>query len=73
MDCSACGSSGYTISGDLNLIQTLILKTDARYIIVVEKVFLKGTSSNRISSFQVSMANIFLTLDLFSMQYFNDY
>nr|AHY99544.1 meiotic recombination protein [Carica papaya]ALX26989.1 meiotic recombination protein SPO11-2 [Carica papaya] len=37
VDCSACGSSGYTISGDLNLIQTLILKTDARYIIVVEK------------------------------------
>ncbi len=39
MDCSACGSSGYAISGDLNLLEKLILKTDARYIIVVEKVF----------------------------------
>lgn len=39
MDCSACGSSGHAISGDLNLLEKLILKTDARYIIVVEKVF----------------------------------
>lgn len=39
MDCSACGSSGHSISGDLNLLEKLILKTDARYIIVVEKVF----------------------------------
>uniref|UniRef100_A0A2N9IQ11 DNA topoisomerase (ATP-hydrolyzing) n=1 Tax=Fagus sylvatica TaxID=28930 RepID=A0A2N9IQ11_FAGSY len=37
VDCSACGSSGYAISGDLNLLEKLILKTDARYIIVVEK------------------------------------
>ena len=42
MDCTACGSSGYPISGDLDLLQTLTLKTDARYIIVIEKViFLK--------------------------------
>lgn len=39
MDCSVCGSSGHAISGDLNLLDKLILKTDARYIIVVEKVF----------------------------------
>lgn len=39
MDCSVCGSSGHCISGDLNLLDKLILKTDARYIIVVEKVF----------------------------------
>lgn len=38
VDCSACGSSGYAISGDLNLLESLIMKTDARYIIVVEKV-----------------------------------
>ncbi|XP_028077336.1 meiotic recombination protein SPO11-2 isoform X2 [Camellia sinensis] len=37
VDCSACGSSGYTISGDLNLLEKLVMKTDARYIIVVEK------------------------------------
>ncbi|KAI9174407.1 hypothetical protein LWI28_016883 [Acer negundo] len=37
VDCSQCGSSGYAISGDLNLLEKLIMKTDARYIIVVEK------------------------------------
>ncbi|KAH9719395.1 Meiotic recombination protein SPO11-2 [Citrus sinensis] len=37
IDCSACGSSGYSISGDLSLLEKLDLKTDARYIIVVEK------------------------------------
>ncbi|KAL7188981.1 hypothetical protein ACSBR1_038779 [Camellia fascicularis] len=37
VDCSACGSSGYAISGDLNLLEKLVMKTDARYIIVVEK------------------------------------
>ncbi|KGN50057.1 meiotic recombination protein SPO11-2 [Cucumis sativus] len=37
VDCTACGSSGYPISGDLDLLQTLTLKTDARYIIVIEK------------------------------------
>nr|XP_048320401.1 meiotic recombination protein SPO11-2 isoform X2 [Ziziphus jujuba var. spinosa] len=37
VDCSVGGSSGYAISGDLNLLDKLILKTDARYIIVVEK------------------------------------
>ncbi|EXC34350.1 Meiotic recombination protein SPO11-2 [Morus notabilis] len=37
VDCSVCGSSGHAISGDLNLLDKLILKTDARYIIVVEK------------------------------------
>ncbi|KAI8569670.1 hypothetical protein RHMOL_Rhmol02G0295400 [Rhododendron molle] len=37
LDCSACGSSGYAISGDLNLLEKLVMKTDARYIIVVEK------------------------------------
>ncbi|KAK2664153.1 hypothetical protein Ddye_002727 [Dipteronia dyeriana] len=37
VDCSQCGSSGYAISGDLNLLDNLMMKTDARYIIVVEK------------------------------------
>ncbi|XP_044487467.1 meiotic recombination protein SPO11-2 [Mangifera indica] len=37
VDCSACGSSGYAISGDLNLLEKLVVKTDARYIILVEK------------------------------------
>lgn len=38
VDCSTCGSSGYEISGDLKLLESLIMKTDARYIIMVEKV-----------------------------------
>ncbi|KAL3635606.1 hypothetical protein CASFOL_020153 [Castilleja foliolosa] len=37
VDCSACGSSGYAISGDLDLLQKLVMESDARYIIVVEK------------------------------------
>ncbi|GFZ01333.1 sporulation 11-2 [Actinidia rufa] len=37
VDCSTCGSSGYAISGDLNLLEKLVMKTDAHYIIVVEK------------------------------------
>ncbi|KAA8520873.1 hypothetical protein F0562_011546 [Nyssa sinensis] len=37
VDCCACGSSGYAISGNLNLLEKLVMKTDARYIIVVEK------------------------------------
>ncbi|GAV76132.1 TP6A_N domain-containing protein [Cephalotus follicularis] len=37
VDCTECGSSGYAISGDLNLLDKLVMKTDARYIIVVEK------------------------------------
>ncbi|KAL8256015.1 hypothetical protein R6Q59_031082 [Mikania micrantha] len=38
VDCTTCGSSGYAISGDLNLLEKLIMKTDARYIFVIEKV-----------------------------------
>ncbi|XP_021820855.1 meiotic recombination protein SPO11-2 [Prunus avium] len=37
VDCAACGFSGHGISGDLSSIDSLIMKTDARYIIVVEK------------------------------------
>ncbi|KAJ9706032.1 hypothetical protein PVL29_001546 [Vitis rotundifolia] len=37
VDCSACGSSGHPISGDMNLLERMVMKTDARYIIVVEK------------------------------------
>ncbi|KAJ8430729.1 hypothetical protein Cgig2_001302 [Carnegiea gigantea] len=37
VDCRHCGSSGYAISGDLNLLENLTMKTDARYIIVIEK------------------------------------
>ncbi|XP_015084761.1 meiotic recombination protein SPO11-2 [Solanum pennellii] len=37
VDCSACGSSGYAISGDLELLEKLTMETDARYIIMVEK------------------------------------
>lgn len=37
MDCSCCGSSGYAISGDLDLLQSLSMRTDAHYIILVEK------------------------------------
>ncbi|CAN6804846.1 unnamed protein product [Brassica oleracea] len=37
VDCSACGSSGFPISGDLNLHDSTIMTSDARYIILVEK------------------------------------
>ncbi|CAH8380615.1 unnamed protein product [Eruca vesicaria subsp. sativa] len=37
VDCSACGSSGFAISGDLNLLDNTIMTSDARYIILVEK------------------------------------
>ncbi|KAI3823612.1 hypothetical protein L1987_05051 [Smallanthus sonchifolius] len=37
VDCTTCGSSGYAISGDLNLLEKLIMKTDAHYIFVIEK------------------------------------
>ncbi|CAJ1927679.1 unnamed protein product [Sphenostylis stenocarpa] len=37
VDCSLCGSSGYAISGDLNLLEKLVLNSDARYVIIVEK------------------------------------
>ncbi|PIA38744.1 hypothetical protein AQUCO_02700150v1 [Aquilegia coerulea] len=37
IDCSLCGSSGYSITGDLNLLEKLVIKSDARYIIVIEK------------------------------------
>ncbi|VVA93564.1 unnamed protein product [Arabis nemorensis] len=37
VDCLACGSSGFAISGDLNLLDNTIMRSDARYIIIVEK------------------------------------
>ncbi|KFK40478.1 hypothetical protein AALP_AA2G000900 [Arabis alpina] len=37
VDCSACGSSGFAISGDLNLLENTVMRSDARYIIIVEK------------------------------------
>ncbi|KAL8112526.1 meiotic recombination protein SPO11-2 [Apium graveolens] len=37
VDCSTCGSSGYAITGDLGLLENLVMKSDARYIFVVEK------------------------------------
>ncbi|KAL1330680.1 hypothetical protein HN51_047939 [Arachis hypogaea] len=37
VDCSVCGSSAHAIPGDVNLLENLILDTDARYIIIVEK------------------------------------
>ncbi|EOA34374.1 hypothetical protein CARUB_v10021898mg [Capsella rubella] len=37
VDCSTCGSSGFAITGDLNLLDNTIMRSDARYIIIVEK------------------------------------
>ncbi|XP_026444030.1 meiotic recombination protein SPO11-2-like isoform X2 [Papaver somniferum] len=37
VDCSMCGSSGYAITGDLSLLEKMSIRSDARYIIVVEK------------------------------------
>lgn len=50
VDCSECGSSGYAISGDLDLLDRLVMKTDARYIIIVEKVFVYFSPFYQISS-----------------------
>lgn len=50
MDCTVCGSSGHVISGDLDLLGSLILNSDARYIIIVEKVSLfRGNLASSIS------------------------
>ncbi|KAM3735927.1 hypothetical protein ACB098_10G124400 [Castanea mollissima] len=54
VDCSACGSSGHAISGDLNLLEKLILKTDARYIIVVEKRLAEDRMFNQIPSILIT-------------------
>ncbi|KAI3848703.1 hypothetical protein MKX03_025077 [Papaver bracteatum] len=37
VDCSMCGSSGYAITGDLSLLEKMSIRSDARYIILVEK------------------------------------
>uniref|UniRef100_A0A0E0EI30 DNA topoisomerase (ATP-hydrolyzing) n=1 Tax=Oryza meridionalis TaxID=40149 RepID=A0A0E0EI30_9ORYZ len=37
IDCSILGPSGHAITGDLNVLSKLMLSSDARYIIVVEK------------------------------------
>ncbi|KAH0470285.1 hypothetical protein IEQ34_000008 [Dendrobium chrysotoxum] len=37
VDCSGLGPAGYAISGDLNLLSKLEFRSDARYIIIVEK------------------------------------
>ncbi|XP_039124499.1 meiotic recombination protein SPO11-2 [Dioscorea cayenensis subsp. rotundata] len=37
VDCTLVGNSGYAITGDLNVLSKLVLSSDARYIIVVEK------------------------------------
>ncbi|MCD7455292.1 hypothetical protein HAX54_027693 [Datura stramonium] len=48
VDCSTCGSSGYAISGDLDLLEILSMKTDARYIIIVEKRLAEDRVFNQI-------------------------
>ncbi|KAF3628683.1 Meiotic recombination protein SPO11-2 [Capsicum annuum] len=48
VDCSTCGSSGYAISGDLELLGKLTMGTDARYIIMVEKRLAEDRVFNQI-------------------------
>ncbi|PWA55193.1 meiotic recombination protein SPO11-2 [Artemisia annua] len=48
IDCTTCGSSGYPISGDLDLLEKLIMKTDARYIFVIEKRLAEDQVFNQI-------------------------
>lgn len=38
IDCSVLGQAGHVITGDLNLLSKLVFHSDARYIIIVEKV-----------------------------------
>lgn len=50
VDCKCCGPSGHAISGDLNLLENLAMKTDARYIIVIEKVLLHDSRGHYFKS-----------------------
>ncbi|KAK6935439.1 Spo11/DNA topoisomerase VI, subunit A, N-terminal [Dillenia turbinata] len=54
VDCSACGSSGYAITGDLDFLGKLVMKTDARYIVVVEKRLADDRIFNRIPSILIT-------------------
>ncbi|QHO53649.1 Meiotic recombination protein [Arachis hypogaea] len=54
VDCSVCGSSAHTIPGDVNLLENLILDTDARYIIIVEKRLAEDQIFNQIPSILVT-------------------
>ncbi|RWW85623.1 hypothetical protein BHE74_00005685 [Ensete ventricosum] len=38
VDCSVIGNAGYAITGDLCTLSKLVLHSDARYIIIIEKV-----------------------------------
>uniref|UniRef100_A0A0D9X4K9 DNA topoisomerase (ATP-hydrolyzing) n=1 Tax=Leersia perrieri TaxID=77586 RepID=A0A0D9X4K9_9ORYZ len=40
VDCSILGPSGHAITGDMNMLSKFIFSSEARYIIVVEKVYL---------------------------------
>ncbi|KVH90143.1 Spo11/DNA topoisomerase VI, subunit A [Cynara cardunculus var. scolymus] len=48
VDCTTCGSSGYAISGDLDLLEKLVMKTDAHYIFVIEKRLAEDRVFNQI-------------------------
>lgn len=38
VDCSQLGFTGHPITGDLHSLENLLFQSDARYIVIVEKV-----------------------------------
>jgi DNA topoisomerase VI subunit A len=53
IDCFILGASGHAITGDLNVLSKLNLSSDARYIIVVEKVPILLFQSSNDSSLSI--------------------
>ncbi|KAL6177311.1 hypothetical protein ACLB2K_048837 [Fragaria x ananassa] len=51
---AACGFSGHAITGDLNMIDNLMMKTDALYIIVVEKHLVEDRVFNQFPSILIT-------------------
>ncbi|KAI3852361.1 hypothetical protein MKX03_018841, partial [Papaver bracteatum] len=54
VDCSMCGSSGYAITGDMSLLEKMSIRSDARYIIVVEKRLAEDRIFNQIPSILIT-------------------
>ncbi|KAL8138887.1 hypothetical protein V2J09_004888 [Rumex salicifolius] len=54
MDCTLCGFSGHAITGDLSLLENMVIETDARYIIVIEKRLAEDRIFNQIPSILIT-------------------
>ncbi|XP_077245504.1 sporulation 11-2 isoform X2 [Tasmannia lanceolata] len=54
VECSVLGSAGHAITGNLNSLKKLVLHSDARYIIVVEKRLAEDRMFNQIPSILIT-------------------